>query len=96
MADEVSLLVGRRLRHRRKLLGLTQLQVAAVCGVTFQQIQKYESGKSALSATHLWLISQLLGVPVSFFFEGLPTDRPVLTPRTSNGHRAVRPEAEEG
>ena len=71
MVESIDVRVGRRLRNRRKLLGLTQIQMAAVCGVSFQQIQKYESGKSRLSAVHLWQLSQLLEVSVTYFFEEL-------------------------
>ena len=73
MVESIDVRVGRRLRNRRKLLGLTQIQMAAVCGVSFQQIQKYESGKTRLSAVpHLWQLSQLcLEVSVTYFFEEL-------------------------
>ncbi len=63
--------IGRQLRRRRKLAGLTQHQVALGCGVRFQQIQKYESGVNRLSAGRLWRLTQVLRVTPSYFFDGL-------------------------
>ena len=64
--------IGRRLRTRRRLLGLTQAAVGEACGLTFQQIHKLESGRMMISAGRLWKLSNALGVQVSYFFEGLP------------------------
>lgn len=66
--------VGRRLRHRRWMLGMAQRDLADAVGVNFQQIQKYESGANRICASRLWDIAKALGVPVSFFFEGLDSD----------------------
>ena len=66
-------IVGRRLRTRRRLLGLTQAAGGEACGLTFQQVHKYESGLMMVSATRLWKLSGVLGVPLSYFFEGLPS-----------------------
>lgn len=63
--------VGKRLRHRRWMIGMTQQQLANSVGIKFQQIQKYESGANRVSASRLWDLSQALDVDVSFFFEGL-------------------------
>jgi transcriptional regulator with XRE-family HTH domain len=63
--------VGKRVRHRRWMVGMTQQQLAERVGIKFQQIQKYETGMNRISASRLWDISEALGVPVSFFFEGL-------------------------
>jgi len=63
--------VGKRVRHRRWLVGMTQQQLAEKVGIKFQQIQKYETGMNRVSASRLWDISDALGVPVSFFFDGL-------------------------
>jgi len=67
----VDLHVGKRLRHRRWMIGMTQQQLAGAVGIKFQQIQKYESGANRVSASRLWDLSQALSVPVAFFFEGL-------------------------
>jgi len=79
MGDEIDIFLGRRLRRRRRLLGLTQEQIAGACGVRFQQIQKYECGANRMSAARLWRLSQALEVPVAYFFDGLPAGRRTLT-----------------
>jgi transcriptional regulator with XRE-family HTH domain len=82
MSDEIDLHLGKRMRRRRRLLGLTQQQLAEACGVRFQQIQKYECGANRVSAARLWLIAGALNVPVDYFFEGLaahPGDPPPVT-----------------
>lgn len=71
MSHPVDVHVGKRIRHRRWLVGVTQQQLADQVGVKFQQIQKYETGANRVSASRLWDISDALEVPVSFFFEGL-------------------------
>ena len=71
MAHPVDVHVGKRIRHRRWLIGMTQQQLAELVGIKFQQIQKYETGANRVSASRLWDISDALEVPVSFFFEGL-------------------------
>jgi transcriptional regulator with XRE-family HTH domain len=75
MAHPVDVHVGKRIRHRRWLIGMTQQQLAEQVGIKFQQIQKYETGANRVSASRLWDISDALGVPVSFFFEGLQEDK---------------------
>ncbi|WP_027259493.1 helix-turn-helix domain-containing protein [Leisingera aquimarina] len=71
MAHPVDVHVGKRIRHRRWLIGMTQQQLAEQVGIKFQQIQKYETGANRVSASRLWDISDALEVAVSFFFEGL-------------------------
>ncbi|EAQ43494.1 MAG: transcriptional regulator [Roseobacter sp. MedPE-SWde] len=71
MAHPVDVHVGKRIRHRRWLIGKTQQQLAEQVGIKFQQIQKYETGANRVSASRLWDISDAMDVPVSFFFEGL-------------------------
>jgi len=71
MNDEIDVHLGRRLRRRRRLLGLTQQQLAAACGVRFQQIQKYECAANRMSAARVWQLAEVLQVPVSYFYEGL-------------------------
>jgi transcriptional regulator with XRE-family HTH domain len=67
--------VGMRVRTRRLMLGMSQTNVADALGVTFQQLQKYEKGTNRVSASRLQNISQILQVPVTFFFEGAPRVR---------------------
>ena len=71
MAHPVDLHVGKRIRHRRWIVGITQQQLAEKVGVKFQQIQKYESGANRVSASRLWDISETLAVSINFFFEGI-------------------------
>ena len=71
MENKVDLHVGRRIRHRRWLLGMTQAELADQVGVKFQQIQKYETGKNRVSSSKLWMIANAQTVPVAYYFEGL-------------------------
>ncbi|SFI60118.1 helix-turn-helix domain-containing protein [Caulobacter sp. UNC279MFTsu5.1] len=64
--------IGSRLRARRRHLRLTQADLAKRLGVTFQQLQKYESGANRISAVSLHLAAQALETPIGFFLEGLP------------------------
>jgi transcriptional regulator with XRE-family HTH domain len=77
MGDEIDEHLGKRLRRRRRLLGLTQQQLASACGVRFQQIQKYECAANRMSAARIWQLAQVLDVPVSYFYEGLGPQRQV-------------------
>ena len=66
----VDIYVGRRLRLKRTILGLSQEAVGKQIGVTFQQIQKYERGINRMGASRLYDFAKALGVQVSYFFEG--------------------------
>ena len=70
--------VGLRLRSLRELNGLSQKGLAKKLGVSFQQVQKYESGANRLSASKLWVASWALKVEPSYFFEGLGTNRQMI------------------
>ncbi len=71
--------VGSRVRMRRVLIGMSQERLGDALGLTFQQVQKYEKGINRIGASRLQQISNILGMPVEFFFEGAPTGeaRPV-------------------
>jgi transcriptional regulator with XRE-family HTH domain len=71
MATDIDLHLGRRVRRRRRLLGLTQQQLATQVGIRFQQIQKYECGANRISAARLWQLAEALESPVSYFYDGL-------------------------
>lgn len=71
MTNDIDLHVGKRLRRRRRLLGLTQQNLANEVGIRFQQIQKYECGANRVSAARLFELSEALSVPVQYFYEGL-------------------------
>ena len=73
--------VGARVRMRRIMLAMSQEHLADALGITYQQVQKNEKGANRIGASRLQQISQILQVPVAFFFEGLPT----LAPHDSSG-----------
>ncbi len=75
MKHPVDAHVGKRIRHRRWMVGMTQQQLADKVGIKFQQIQKYETGMNRVSASRLWDVADALGVTISFFFEGLDDAR---------------------
>ncbi len=64
--------VGSRVRMRRMMLGMSQEKLGDALALTFQQVQKYEKGTNRIGASRLQQISQILQVPVAFFFEGAP------------------------
>ena len=80
MAHPVDQHVGKRIRHRRWLVGMTQQQLADQVGIKFQQIQKYETGANRVSASRLWDIAKSLQVDISFFFEGIEGDEVQVVP----------------
>ncbi len=69
--NPVDIHVGTRVRLRRQILKMSQEKLGDSLGVTFQQVQKYERGSNRVGASRLWKMSQVLEVPVAFFFEGL-------------------------
>lgn len=73
-AHAADLHVGARIRERRVMMGLSQQQLARMIGVTCQQAHKYERGLNRISAGRLFEIGGVLGVPISWFFEGLAVD----------------------
>lgn len=75
-ATPVDVHVGQRLRQRRWMMGMTQQQLGDLVGVSFRQIQNYESGASRISAGRMWDVAMATGVPVLFFFEGLDGQAP--------------------
>jgi transcriptional regulator with XRE-family HTH domain len=79
--------VGNRVRMRRLMLDLTQMQLADGLGLTFQQVQKYEKGTNRISASRLHQLSHILRVPVPFFFEGAP--RELHLPELTEGGESI-------
>ena len=68
--DPIDLFVGGRVRERRLQAGLSQQALAELLGVSFQQVQKYETARNRISASTLFRLSHVLGVPPGYFFEG--------------------------
>ncbi|MGE5504897.1 MAG: helix-turn-helix domain-containing protein [Actinomycetota bacterium] len=87
--DPVDAHVGFRIRQRRMHLGMSQEKLANALGVTFQQVQKYESGANRIGASRLWDISQVLDAPAAFFFDDIPMD--ALPARPVAERTAVEP-----
>lgn len=75
-ANFIDAYVGQKLRERRLILGLSQQDIAGKVNVTFQQLQKYESGANRVSAGRLHELSTILNVPVSYFFDGYISPKP--------------------
>jgi transcriptional regulator with XRE-family HTH domain len=92
-ADPVDIHVGRRLRQRRALLGLSQDKLGRAVGLTFQQIQKYERGANRVGASRLLQLSRELAVPIAYFFEGAPgvTDKPARGGAKGDGKMKAGP-----
>ena len=88
MKHPVDAHVGKRIRHRRWMVGMTQQQLAEKVGIKFQQIQKYETGMNRVSASRLWDIADALGVNIAFFFEGID-DSGALLLKTSSGRQVI-------
>jgi len=72
MTRQEDIHIGHRLRQRRRIVGMSQQDLAASVGVKFQQIQKYETGANRISGSRLYDIARSLRVPIGYFFEGLP------------------------
>ena len=71
MTKEIDIFVGKRVRERRTELKLSQEFLADCLGLTFQQVQKYEKGTNRIGAGRLRVISQVLAVPIDYFYQGL-------------------------
>ena len=70
--QESDIALGERIRARRNQIVMSQEELGKALGVSLQQIQKYETGKDRIASSRLFLLAAALGVPVSFFFAGLP------------------------
>ena len=77
--------VASRLRERRIVLGISQAKLAAALGLTFQQVWKYEQGKSRIGAGRLYEFGKALGVSVTFFFDGIDHTLSPVAPLVSGG-----------
>lgn len=82
--------VGGRIRLRRKFCQMSQTELADKIGLTFQQVQKYETGANRVSASKLYRASQILGVPVAYFFTGYSdSEEPAADETALDAERAV-------
>lgn len=80
-ADLIDKHVGQRLRDRRRTLDLSQQDIAQTLGISYQQVQKYECGLNRVSAGRLYMLGHIMKVPVSYFYEGLPSAESMLNGR---------------
>jgi transcriptional regulator with XRE-family HTH domain len=83
--NPVDVHVGRRLRLRRTLLGMSQEKLGEAIGLTFQQVQKYERGSNRIGASRLFDLSRVLDVPVGFFFDEMSEEVAARSPGQSRG-----------
>ena len=79
--------VGMRVRQRRTVLGLSQTALGKLLGVTFQQIQKNESGMNRIGSSRLYELSKVLDVPIQFFFEEMSAEMAA----TAGGEKSTAP-----
>ncbi|MDR3449177.1 MAG: response regulator [Alphaproteobacteria bacterium] len=88
--DPVYVHIGRRIRERRKLLKLNQMKLAELMGFSYQQMQKYETGVSHVSAGKLLLFAKILNVPMGYFYEGLALEETIGKRIESNIIQKIR------
>ena len=82
--NAIDIHVGKRVRLRRTLLGMSQEQLGVTLDLTSQQVQKYESGTNRISASRLWDMSQVLDVSIGYFFEDMSTQTKLASPRKAS------------
>jgi transcriptional regulator with XRE-family HTH domain len=70
-ALDIDQLIAEKIRMCRRAHEMSQTKLAGKVGVAWQQIQKYESGKNRVSASMLWKIASVFGLPINYFFEGV-------------------------
>lgn len=89
--------VGRKLRVRRRMLGLSLTELGKTLGITFQQVQKYERGINRIGASRLFLLARALKVPITYFYEGAEALLPDYNtePKTIDPDTQARPETIE-
>jgi transcriptional regulator with XRE-family HTH domain len=87
----IDVYVGSRMRMRRTMLGMSQEKLGEAFGVSFQQVQKYEKGTNRMGSSRLQQATNVLGVPVSFFFEVLASMALAATPVSLSGLNSTLP-----
>ena len=88
-ATAVDEAIGRQIRKRRRILGISQLELANAVGIASQQIQKYEIGANRLSVSRLVEIAAALEAPVGWFFQSLEADGAAVDPAPARAKRLV-------
>lgn len=92
-ASEIDIHVGRRMRQRREALSLSQGRLGQHVGITFSQVQKYEKGANRIGAGRLFLLADVLGVDVQYFYEGLGEETTRAMDRTGDPEMTALGEA---
>lgn len=87
--NPVDIHVGSRVRLRRTLLGMSQEKLGAALGLTFQQVQKYERGTNRIGSSRLYQLGRILEVPVSFFFDDMPSETVASAPSAPQAEAEV-------
>lgn len=90
--NAIDMHVGKRVRLRRTLLGLSQEHLGAALNITFQQVQKYERGANRISASRLWDISQILDASIGYFFDDMSSQTKLASPRKISRDAQKAPE----
>lgn len=90
--NPVDVHVGSRIRLRRMMIGMSQERLGERLGLTFQQVQKYEKGANRVGASRLFAISNILDVPVEFFFADMPSG---MADRSENANAPGMSEPDE-
>ena len=86
--NPVDVHVGKKLRERRSVLGITQEKLGRELGLTFQQVQKYERGANRIGASRLFQLCRILDVGPAYFFEGLSLKKNAPIPGMSDAEQA--------
>ena len=91
MATDIDVHIGKRLRRRRRLLGLTRQQLALAVDIRFQKIQKYECGANRISAARLFQLAKALETPIDYFYDGLTDDKTEVAAVQNEGIEVFSP-----
>ena len=86
-AHSLDVAIGHRIRERRRARGMSQQALASAVGVTFQQIQKYERGSNRIGSSRLFEFAKVLDVPVSYFFDEMPSNALAGRPMSGRGRK---------
>ncbi len=90
-ANEIDQYIGSKIRLRRTMLGISQQKLGELLSLTFQQVQKYERGSSRVGGSRLFQIAQVLEVPISYFFDGMPQKVQRVMPVRRPSYRLSEP-----
>lgn len=84
-ANPIDIYVENRLRLRQEMLKISQMELASLLSITFQQVQKYEKGTNRMGASRIWDMASVLKVPINYFYEGIDDKIAKYSPRRLYG-----------